>query len=374
VADVVGGFDGVFASENGTNLKGQAKADALVAAFGAQGFDYIGNDAVDMPVWQAARSALATGCSARFMRRLNDAHPRAVLLSANRAGAGPYIRALRPHQWLKNLLLALPVVAGHDYSLVTLMAVIVAFMSFSLCASSVYIVNDILDLPHDRAHPEKRHRPFAAGIIPLKHGLGLFAVTAGLSLATALTLPWPFLLALGSYFALSMAYAMLLKRKLMIDVVALAALYGIRVLAGGAATGIVLSDWLVGFCFFMFLSLALVKRGTELVAQPETETGALKGRGYRPGDLPIVHALTVASGLVAVLILALYINSPEVRLLYSRPELLWGMCLMLVYWLGRMFLLTGRGEMRQDPVIFAVTDRNSLIAGAVVAAIYLLAV
>jgi len=308
------------------------------------------------------------------MRRLNRAHPSAVLLPGNEAGIGPYVRALRPHQWLKNLLVALPVVAAHDYSPTMLLTVVVAFVSFSLCASSVYLINDMLDLPHDRAHAEKRHRPFAAGIVPIRHGVGLFTLTASLALATALLLPWPFLLAISGYFTLSMAYATFLKRKLMIDVVALAALYGIRVLAGGAATGIILSDWLVGFCFFMFLSLALVKRATEIIALPEAEAGALKGRGYRSGDLPIIQALTAASGLVAVLVLALYINSPEVKLLYSRPELLWGMCLILVYWLGRVFFLTGRGEMQQDPVIFAVTDRNSLLSGAVVGLVFLLAV
>jgi 4-hydroxybenzoate polyprenyltransferase len=170
-----------------------------------------------------------------------------------------------------------------------------------------------------------------------------------------------------------MTYSFYLKRKLMVDVVALAALYGVRVLAGGTATGIALSHWLVGFCFFIFLSLALMKRATEVMSLPRTTSDKIKGRGYWSTDLPIINALTASSGFVAVLILALYINSPEVTMFYRRPDLLWGICIVLVYWLGRAFFLTGRGEMRQDPVVFAITDRISLMTGALVAAVFLAA-
>jgi 4-hydroxybenzoate polyprenyltransferase len=181
------------------------------------------------------------------------------------------------------------------------------------------------------------------------------------------------MIVLATYFGLSISYSFYLKRKLMIDVVALAALYGMRVLAGGVATGIVLSHWLVGFCFFIFLSLALMKRATELISLPDTAVDNIKGRGYRRTDLPIVNALTAAAGFVAVLVLALYISSPEVTMFYRQPDLLWGICIVLVYWLGRAFFLTGRGEMRQDPVVFAITDRISLLAGALVAAAFLVA-
>jgi len=170
-----------------------------------------------------------------------------------------------------------------------------------------------------------------------------------------------------------MSYSLYLKRKLMIDVVALAALYGIRVLAGSVATGVVLSHWLAGFCFFIFLSLALMKRTTEIILLPASSEDKIKGRGYRRADFPTINALTAASGFVAVLVLALYINSPEVKVLYHRPDLLWGICIILVYWLGRAFFLTGRGEMRQDPVIFAATDWRSLLAGILVVAIFLVA-
>jgi 4-hydroxybenzoate polyprenyltransferase len=196
---------------------------------------------------------------------------------------------------------------------------------------------------------------------------------AAVSLSLALALPWIFLLALVGYFGLALSYSFYLKRKLMIDVVALAALYGIRVVAGSAATGIFLSHWLLGFCFFIFLSLALMKRTTEIILLPETSVDKIKGRGYRRTDLATINALTAASGFVAVLVLALYISSPEVMTLYRRPEILWGICVILVYWLGRAFFLAGRGEMRQDPVIFAATDRISLQAGVLVAVTFLIA-
>src|SRR6266700_1340190 len=373
IADSIGQFDGVFASEGGTNLKGKAKADRLVAAFGAQGFDYVGNDASDLPVWRAARTALISGAPSGLVRRLKLELPGMITLGTREDTIRPYLLALRPHQWLKNALVALPAVALHDFSLGTLITVAVAFASFSLGASGVYLINDMLDLPHDRAHPEKRHRSLAAGTLPLSHAVGLLCLVAIPSAVLALMLPWAFMLVLVAYFGFSISYSFYLKRKLMIDVVALAALYGIRVLAGGAATGIALSHWLVGFCFFIFLSLALMKRATELISLPETAADKVKGRGYRRTDLPMVNALTAAAGFVAVLVLALYINSPEVSGFYRRPDLLWGICIVLVYWLGRAFLLTGRGEMREDPVVFAITDRISMLAGALVAAVFLVA-
>ncbi len=280
---------------------------------------------------------------------------------------------MRPHQWVKNLLLLLPALAGHDFSPATLVTVLIAFTSFSFGASSVYLINDMIDLPHDRVHVEKRHRPLAAGIVPVSHAAVLFVLLAGISVSLALLLPWSFMLVLAGYLCLAMAYSFYLKRKLMVDVVALAALYGIRVVAGSAATGIILSHWLVGFCFFIFLSLALMKRTTEIVLLPQSSEDNIKGRGYRRADFPTINALTAASGYVAVLVLALYINSPEVKVLYHRPDLLWGACIVLVYWLGRAFFLTGRGEMRQDPVIFAATDWRSLLSGVMVVAIFLVA-
>jgi 4-hydroxybenzoate polyprenyltransferase len=231
----------------------------------------------------------------------------------------------------------------------------------------------MIDLQHDRVHPQKRHRPLAAGTVPLSHAAVLFGIVAVLALAFAMLLPWAFMAVLAAYFGLSMSYSVYLKRKLMIDVVTLAGLYGIRVVAGAAATGMLLSHWLVGFSFFIFLCLALVKRTTEMMTLPEDSVEKIKGRGYRRTDLQTITALTASSGFVSVLVLSLYISSPEVRVLYRHPELLWGICVILVYWLGRVCFLTGRGEINQDPVVFAATDRISLLAGLLVMGVFVLA-
>lgn len=373
IADLIGEFDGVFASTDEINLTGEAKADQLVAAFGARGFDYIGNDAADIPSWRVARTALISGARPHLARCIRRELPAAIMLGTRNFATGPYLRALRPHQWLKNILVALPAIAHHDFRLSTLIIVVAAMISFSLAASSIYVINDIIDLSHDRAHPRKRHRPFAAGTVPLSHAAVLFGILAGLSIALALMLPRPFMGVLVAYFALSASYSVYLKRMVMIDVVALAALYGIRVMAGGAASDISLSHWLIGFCFFIFLSLALGKRTTEIASLLRDGVDKISGRAYHRTDLQTITALTASSGLVAVLVFALYINSPDVIVLYRHPELLWGICVILAYWLGRFCILAGRGEMNQDPIIFAATDRASLLAGIFVVAIFLAA-
>jgi 4-hydroxybenzoate polyprenyltransferase len=373
IAKHVGEFDGYFSSGEGFNLKGKAKADRLIEAFGERGFDYIGNDKADLPVWRAARTALVSGATPKLIRQVKAELPSAAVLGQQEIVFKAYLKALRPHQWLKNALIALPAVAAHDFATGTLATVLIAIISFSLCASSIYLINDMIDLQHDRVHPQKRHRPLAAGTVPLSHAAVLFGIVAVLALAFAMLLPWAFMAVLAAYFGLSMSYSVYLKRKLMIDVVTLAGLYGIRVVAGAAATGMLLSHWLVGFSFFIFLCLALVKRTTEMMTLPEDSVEKIKGRGYRRTDLQTITALTASSGFVSVLVLSLYISSPEVRVLYRHPELLWGICVILVYWLGRVCFLTGRGEINQDPVVFAATDRISLLAGLLVMGVFVLA-
>jgi len=373
VAKSLGDFDGVFAPENGTDLKGESRARCLVTALGAHGFDYVGNAAVDVPVWRVARKSMIAGATSGVVDRVKREVQDTIILDQPASIVKPCWEALRPHQWIKNILVGLPAIAGHDFSLDALISVLVAFACFSLGASSMYLINDALDIYNDRAHSTKRHRPLAAGLLSLSHVAILCSVLVMASIALAVVLSQEFAVVLIGYFGLTLSYSFYLKRKLMIDVVTLAALYGIRVVAGGVATGIALSHWLVGFCFFIFLSLALMKRATEILRQPQSSIEKIMGRGYRREDLAILNALLAASGFVAVLILALYINSPDVKLLYRRPDLLWGICVVLVYWLGRAFFLTGRGEMRQDPVIFAATDRISWLSGALVAAVFVCA-
>lgn len=280
---------------------------------------------------------------------------------------GVYFRLLRPHQWLKNVLVFLPVLAAHMFTYPKLSAAAISFVSFCLCASGGYVVNDIIDRHRDAAHPKKKTRPLASGALSVPQALIACLVLFVAAFGLALLLPLGFVLILAGYLSFSVAYSILLKRKLVLDVIILAGLYGTRVVAGGAGCEIALSEWLVAFSFFLFLSLALVKRTSELVALPESNEDIVDGRGYFRSDLTSVMILSGASAFVSVLVFALYANSEHVRTLYTRPELLWAISALLVYWLSRTLILAGRGKIDQDPVVFAMTDRASLAAGALAA-------
>jgi 4-hydroxybenzoate polyprenyltransferase len=286
-----------------------------------------------------------------------------------RFGVNDLMRALRVHQWLKNLLIFLPPLAAHTLSIDAMLNSLLAFLSFCFCASGVYLLNDLIDLDSDRQHPTKRLRPLAAGIIPLKVGLILSPVLTGAAVVLALWLPGRFLLVLAGYYLLALGYALWLKRWMMIDVVVLACLYGIRVAAGGAATEVPLSVWLVAFSLFLFFSLALVKRCAELIERAGRGSGEVPGRGYHQNDLASLESMATTSGYLSVLVLALYINNSMVGRLYSAPDVLWLMCIILLYWIGRVLLLTHRGQMLEDPVVFAATDRVSLLLGGLSCAV-----
>ena len=284
-----------------------------------------------------------------------------------------YARALRVHQWLKNLLIFVPPVLGHVASVTTITQAVGAVISFSLCASSAYLLNDWLDLRSDRQHPTKRFRPLASGRIPLSHGAALIPVLLIAGILVALLLPPAFLLTVGIYYGLTLAYSLGLKRMMMVDVIALACLYGIRVVAGGAACGVPLSDWLLFFCVCLFLCLALIKRATELHDSVGLGLGDPPGRGYRATDLPMIESIAASAGFASVVVMLLYISSSDVAVMYGSPKALWAVCVVLVYWIGRALLLTHRGEMHDDPVVFAVTDRASLACGVLVAAAFVIA-
>ena len=269
------------------------------------------------------------------------------------------LAALRPHQWLKNLLVFVPALAAHDFGS-GLAAAAVAFLSFSLCASGVYILNDLLDRVHDRAHPTKRFRPFASGALGTAAGLRLAFVLLVAAVLVGLWLPPPFLLILLGYIALTSLYTVSLKQMLIADIVALACLYGARLAAGGAASEIALSPWLAIFSLFIFFCLATVKRCAELADRGTGSEGELAGRAYCADDRPALFAMAAASGFVSVLVLALYVNSEAVRSAYMHPERLWFVCIPLLLWVGRVLILTHRGQMHDDPIVFAATDRASL--------------
>ena len=274
----------------------------------------------------------------------------------------PLVAILRPHQWTKNLLLLAPLILAHDLSPDKFVCAALAIVCFSLCASAVYVINDLLDVASDRQHPLKQLRPFAAGTLDLALAPPLAAVlgSVGFGLA-ALLLPWSFSASLAVYVGASLAYTLWLKREPMADVLVLAGLYTTRLIAGGLATGVPVSEWLLAFSMFLFVSLALAKRHAELARLAGEGASVAQGRGYLVCDRSLIGSLGPAAGYLAVLVLALYLNGDKVRELYAHRLVLWLMCPLLLYWISRLWLLANRGELHEDPVVFAITDRASLV-------------
>ncbi len=364
-------FDGVFASDGVRNLSGAAKAASLCAAFGDGGFDYAGNDRVDMAVWEKARRVIVVNAPDRLVRRVRDRWAQADVIGGARPGLRTYLTAMRVHQWVKNVLVFVPMLSAHRFTPGMFATCWLAFLSFSFCASSVYVTNDLIDLERDRLHANKRNRPFAAGRIPILHGLAMVPALLLVSLLMAWAVTPRFLGVLALYYAATLAYSLVLKRQIMLDVVTLACLYGLRLLAGGAAAGIPLSAWLAAFSIFLFTGLALVKRCAELSGRIAAGGGDPVGRGYRLADLPVLEMLSAASGFTAALVFELYVNSEaEVTRLYSHPKWLSGICVVLVYWIGHVMIVTHRGDMKDDPVVFAATDVTSLCCGLLVACVF----
>ena len=363
VAAHLGIFDGVIATEEGANLAGTAKAARLVERFGDRAFDYCGNERRDMHIWQRSNGAVVVGGPA-----LARAAAGATSVLNTFPGGGSMLRAafraLRPHQWTKNGLIVVPLLAAHSARNVhSLTAVVLAVVAFCLCASSVYILNDLLDLEADRAHARKHRRPFASGDLPIVIGLGLCPVLLIASVVIALTLPQKFQLVFATYYVLTCAYSFGLKGKVIIDAMALAGLYTLRVIAGAAAASVPLSFWLLLFSVFLFLSLAFVKRYAELDALRRQKRLRAAGRGYHVEDLAVLQSLGTSAGYLSVLVLALYINSPEVAALYERPKMIWLLCVLVLYWVSRVWMKAQRGEMHDDPVVFALKDKISLAIG-----------
>jgi 4-hydroxybenzoate polyprenyltransferase len=373
IASHLGLFDRVFATHDETNLSAHVKRDLLIREYGEQGFDYLGNSAHDLPIWSVARKAYLAnpefGVEAKA-RRLGNV---ADLIRSSDNPWRIWPKQLRVHQWLKNLLVFVPLLASHKLNQPDLMAAaVLAFVFFSLCASSVYLLNDLLDLEDDRQHSTKRNRPLAKGTASIK--LAVLLIPALLLMAfggSAVLMPWEFALALGGYYGLTLAYSLTLKRVMTVDVIALAMLYTLRIIAGAFAIGVQPTFWMLAFSMFLFLSLALVKRYTELRdARSEGKTESTKGRGYFPADLEMIASLGAASGYLSVMVLALYIQDQSTLALYAHPQIIWLACPMLLYWITRTWMVAHRGWMHEDPVVFAIKDRNSLLLGAMFAAVF----
>jgi len=369
----LGLFDEVLATEAGRNLKGEAKLEAIRSKLGGD-FVYAGDSAADAPIWKAARAAVLVGVPPGIADAIRKEVPveREFAAEGNRLSA--WMSALRIHQWLKNLLVFVPLLTAFSFLDVwKLLTTVIAFFAFSFAASASYVLNDLWDLENDRAHPRKHLRPFASGRLPIVQGLVVAAAALAVALALASAVSRSFLLILLLYLALTSAYSWLLKERALIDVLTLSLLYTLRILAGSVAIALPASSWLLAFSAFMFLSLALVKRCAELVWLQQSGAEVAPGRDYRVSDLAVLWPLGVGAALSAVVVFGLFISAPETRPRYATPELLWLVALGLVYWLARLWIKTSRGKMDDDPLVYAIEDSGSAMAVSFMVAITLIA-
>lgn len=373
VAAHLGLFTDVLGSSAAVNLTGNRKLESLRARLGE--FDYIGNDTPDLPLLQSAGEAMVANPSKALRLKLRALGIRPAHCFEERDGTlHSIVSAVRPHQWAKNLLIFLPLLLSHALSATRLLDALLAFCCFSLAASSAYIVNDLLDIEADRRHAMKHLRPFARGELSAVTGLALAAGFLLLAFAGAHLLAAAFNRWLLFYLCSTMAYSWYLKRIALVDVVVLSGLYTLRLFAGAAATGTVISQWLAGFSMFLFFSLAVVKRFAELENLRSSGAPPHNGRGYLVADLDQLRSFGTASAFAAVMVFALYISGSNVTALYRRPQLLWLIMPLMVLWLCRVWLLASRGNLDEDPLVFALTDRMSRLIGVTVAVVVWLAV
>ena len=374
VAARVGLFDEVLASDGARNLGGEEKRRLLVARFGEKGFDYAADRRADLPVWRSARGAILVGPATRLRAEVEAAGTTVVAgLPDPPRGLATLLSAIRVRQWVKNLLVFVPLLTGHVFHADALAAGLLAFVALSLCASAVYVLNDLADLPSDRLHPAKSRRPLASGALSIRAGLALVPLLLAASAAAAAFLPAGARVLLAVYLATTTLYSSWLKRRVLVDVFTLAFLYTLRVLVGGAATAVPVSPWLLAFSVFLFLSLAFVKRASELQSLKERGGEGAAGRDWFVWDSLVVHVLGVSSAWMSGLVLAIYIHSDVVRGLYGHPGWLWLLVPTLLYWSGRVWVLVGRGVVNDDPIVFAARDGVTWALAVATAAILLMA-
>ncbi|HSU29618.1 MAG TPA: UbiA family prenyltransferase [Bryobacteraceae bacterium] len=374
VSDYLGCFDEVLASTEEVNLKGRAKQAALTERFGRKQFDYAGNSRADVSVWRQSQKAIVVNASAKTAIAAQKVSPVARIFPRPGFSLRTWLRAARVHQWVKNLLVFVPLFTSHRFAeLQSVQATAVLFCAFSLCASVIYVMNDLLDLTSDRNHATKSKRPFASGALSIPQGIALGIGMFGASVVLALFLPMQSRIVLGFYLVLTSLYSIRLKQKLILDVLTLAALYTLRIVAGAVSTGTKLSHWLVAFSLFFFLSLGICKRSSELMNLLKANRTGASGRFYETGDLEPLNICGICSGVLACLILLLYSTSAQATLMYSTPALLLLLCPLLFYWLSRVWILTFRGRLNEDPILFAVHDRTSYAVSLCVIAIVLAA-
>jgi 4-hydroxybenzoate polyprenyltransferase len=373
VAAHLGLFDKVLATDAGVNLKGEAKLKAIREAVGSR-FVYAGDSAADLFVWKHAEAAILVGTTPALRGAVCRATRIENEFARERATLATWLRALRVHQWLKNLLLFVPLLTGFSFfDAGRLVTMLVAFFAFSLAASATYVLNDLWDLDSDRAHPRKRYRPFAAGHIPILHGLLAAAGLLALALVMGGAVSTGFLFTLLFYLALTTLYSLKLKRYVLLDILTLSLLYTVRIIAGAVAANEPVSDWLLAFSVFIFLSLALVKRCSELVSLQRVGSTTAAGRDYHATDMIVLWPLGVGAALCSVVVFGLFVQDAETAGRYASPQLLWLVAFGLIYWLSRLWIKSARGEMDDDPVVYAIRNRTSRRTMLGIVAIVLLA-
>ncbi len=362
IAARVGVFDQVLATDGAVNLKGEHKLAAIRDRVGPD-FVYAGDSAADRPIWRAAKAAILVGASPGTARQVRRSTTVEQEFPRSAAGVGVWLRALRAHHWLKNCLLVVPLLTTFLYDQADkLLAVALAFVAFSLVTSGTYLLNDIWDLEADRAHPRKRHRAIASGHIRITCAAAVAVVLLAVGLTTAWLVSTSFAAILLGYIAVTTGYSWWLKEQVLIDVIVLSLLYTVRIVAGSVAIGVATSFWLLAFSVFLFLSLALIKRCSELVMLAQDGHAAVAGRGYRIGDLTVLWPLGTGSALAAVVVFGLFISTPQTQGTYATPDLLWLTAMALIYWLSLLWIKAQRGEIHDDPVVFAIRDRGSRLA------------
>jgi 4-hydroxybenzoate polyprenyltransferase/phosphoserine phosphatase len=386
IANHLGLFTGVLASDGQLNLAGKNKLAAFQSRFG-DNFSYIGNALPDLPLLQHCHEPMTANPTPALRAALRKSRITPTRTFDERVSPfKAWLKAIRLHQWAKNFLIFLPLLLAHAWAAGVVAGAVLAFFSFGFCASATYIVNDLLDLEADRQHPRKRHRPFASGDLSVVSGVlvvTLFLVaslTLGLLVPRAISFlspdlfllhPYRFLDWLGIYLVTTLGYSLRLKRVVLVDVIVLSGLYTIRIVAGSAATGIAVSTWLASFSIFFFLSLAFVKRFAELENLRERGGVSIGGRGYYIADIEQLRSFGSASGYASVVVLTLYISNLDAAQLYRHTNRLWLLVPVLLLWISRLWLQASRGQLDEDPVVYAITDRRSLLLGLGVAAIVL---
>lgn len=372
IADSLTFFDAVLASDGKVNLKGRLKAARIrewCSAMNISSFTYIGDSSADLPVWMEANDAVVVRPTPALESKIRAIGKPIAVIGHRRSFPSLSLRALRPHQWAKNLLVFVPMVLAQQVTWTAATRTLVAFLAFSLCASAVYVLNDILDAASDRKHPKKRFRPLASGdlSVPAALIIALGLLSTGLMLAMAIAFQCGLLL-LG-YLAANYLYSTWLKPKPLVDVIILSGMYGLRLEMGAVAAAVPMSPWLLAFSLFFFTSLAFAKRYVELRRMEAAGENKASGRGYQVGDLSLIESLGPASGYVAVLVLALYMNSEQMHAIYGEGRLLWLLCPLMLYWITRVWLYAKRGALDDDPVVFASRDRVSLMTAIITALI-----